>query len=82
MFLNESPFWGNWGMPAQQAVIQQIAPDTFVNLMQQRFAPYFASLICFRIPASNPPTYQVNIVTFQGAALTTVAAGGMLTTPQ
>ena len=80
--LNESPFFGDWGLPAHPSVIQQLPPDTWVNLMQQRFARFFASLIVFRVPGSNPPTYQVNAVTLQGAVLTVVAAGGVLTTPQ
>lgn len=63
--LNESPFWANWGIPAKPSVVQQIAPDYYVALMQQRFSPYFASLIIARI-LSNPPTYRVNLVTQQG----------------
>lgn len=66
--LSESPFYSNWGLPAKQSVIQQVAPDVYVNLMQQRFAQYFASLIITR-QSGNPPTYRVNITTQQGAVL-------------
>ena len=69
--LNESPFYADRGLPAHQSVIQQVAPDTYVSLTQQRFAPYFASLIIFR-QSANPPTYQVNVTTLQGAQLSGV----------
>jgi hypothetical protein len=63
--LNESPFYGDWGLPARQAVIQSIAPDYNVMLTQQRFAPYFASLLVSRV-GDNPPTYLINATTKQG----------------
>ena len=66
--LNESPFYGDWGIPAHSSVVQQIPPDYNIMLTQQRFAPYFASLIISRI-SSNPPTYQVNVTTNYGAVL-------------
>lgn len=66
--LNESPFYGDWGIPAHPSVVQQIPPDYNVMLTQQRFAPYFASLIVSRISA-NPPTYRVSATTNYGAIL-------------
>lgn len=66
--LNESPFYASWGIPAYPSVLQQIPPDYYVQLTQQRFAPYFASLTVTRVSA-NPPTYQINLLTKQGAAL-------------
>ena len=66
--LGESPLASNWGIPAPQSVIQQVAPDVYVNLMQQRFAQYFASLIITRVSAS-PPKYKINATTLQGAVL-------------
>ena len=42
--LEESPFYGNYGIPAQQSVINQIAPNLAVNNTQNQYAPYFASL--------------------------------------
>jgi len=64
--LGESPFWGDWGIPAKPSVVQQVFPDYYVALMQQRFAQYFAALIIAKIPGSVP-TYQVNATTHQGA---------------
>src|SRR5580658_3468730 len=58
--LNESPFFGQNGIPAQQAVNQQVAPDYYVTLTQQQFSQYFAFLTITR--QQNPtPTYRVNI---------------------
>jgi hypothetical protein len=63
--LNESPFYGNWGLPAHPSVVQQLFPTLYVSLTQQRFAPFFASLT---ITAQQLPTpvYQVNLTTSQG----------------
>jgi hypothetical protein len=66
LILGESPFFANYGLPSEQAVIQQIAPDYHVSLTQQRFSQYFASLIISRIPGSLTPTYRVNILTRAG----------------
>lgn len=72
--LGESPFWADWGIPAVQSVQSQVAPDYFVALMQQRFAPRFASLIITNVsrPPSGRnqrpvPTYDVKILTHRGA---------------
>jgi len=71
---NESPFYANWGIPSQQAVIQQVFPDLFVALTQQQMAPYFSSLIIAKIPAYNQrgpyPSYTVNVTLLNGAAVT------------
>jgi hypothetical protein len=70
--LGESPFFGNWGIPAEQSVLQQIVPDYYVNRIQQQFAPYFASLIIVREDVVEPPnqrpvpTWRVSVVTQQG----------------
>ena len=66
--LNESPFWANWGIPAQQSVVQQIFPDYYVALIQQRYSVYFASLAIQKVN-SLTPTYRINIVTNQGATV-------------
>lgn len=78
--INESPFWGNWGIPARQSVMTQTAPDYYVTLMQQRFAPLFASLIITKNPPaaatrdSRPtPTYTVNLLTHQGVRVGPIA---------
>lgn len=77
--LGESPFFGNWGLPAHQSIMTMVAPDFYVNLTQQRFAPLFASLIVQKVqggtpqvppPFSDPsPTYQVRAITHSGAIL-------------
>ena len=61
----ESPFFSNFGIPAQRSVVQQVFPDFYVNLTQQQYAPYFASLQITK-QESTTPTYDVNIVTTNG----------------
>ena len=61
----ESPFFANYGIPAQRSVMQQVFPDFYVTLTQQQFTPFFASLQVSKLP-SPMPTYDVNIVTTQG----------------
>lgn len=65
--LNESPFYSQYGLPAEQAIVQQVAPDFYVFRTQQLFAKYFASLIIARDPTITEPTYKVSVVTNQGA---------------
>lgn len=65
--LGESPFWGNWGIPAHQSVETQIAPDFYVNFTQQNFAQRFAALTVAKTD-DNPPTYQINSTFFNGTA--------------
>lgn len=63
--LNESPFYAQFGIPAHQSVVQQVFPDFYVALTQQKYAPHFASLIISK--QNNPsPTYRVDITTHQG----------------
>ena len=55
---------------AKQSVMQQVAPDYNMQLTQNRFAKYFASLQVTKINnGNNPPTYQVNVITQQGFSL-------------
>ena len=64
----ESPFYGNWGIPAQQSIVQQVFPDYFVRQVKQQFSPYFAGLTIQRL-ASPTPTYNVRAVTHSGTTL-------------
>jgi hypothetical protein len=64
---NESPFYANYGIPAQLAVAQRVFPDIYVFQTQQQFAPYFASLIISRMGNQFPPTYLINLTTLTGA---------------
>lgn len=66
--LNESPFWANYGIPAQQAIAQQVAPDYYVANIQKFYSQFFASLIVVR-QDTNPPTYGISAVTFAGATI-------------
>ena len=74
--LGESPFYGSYGIPGAQSVITQVAPDYYVMLTQQRYAPYFASLVITKRPntvtnlkQSPVPTYDVSVITHQGVRL-------------
>lgn len=70
---NESPFYANYGLPAQRSIIQQIAPDFDVMKTQSQFSQYFASLIIARQLSSfgEPPTYNVNVVLNNGTKIMT-----------
>jgi hypothetical protein len=69
--LAESPFYANYGIPAQKSVLSQIYPDWYVTLTQQFFSGYFANLSITRVPDDDAlnyqPTYSVSIITNQGA---------------
>lgn len=73
LVLGESPFYANYGIPAQQAVIQQVFPDYYVAQTQSQFTPYFASLIISSLNLPDP-TYRVDITTNVGTRLTEVIA--------
>lgn len=66
LILGESPFHANYGIPANQALIQQVFPDFYVNQTQQQFAGFFGSLMITKENAFNP-TYRVNVVRQSGA---------------
>jgi hypothetical protein len=71
--LNESPFYGDWGIPAHPSVVQQIAPDFYVTLTQQRFAPYFAALTVAKVPGRQP-TYAINVTFVDGTKMQATVA--------
>jgi hypothetical protein len=66
--LGESPFYANYGIPAQRAVIQQVFPDYYVTITQQQFSNFFASLTITKAQLPTP-TYNVDIVTTQGTKI-------------
>ena len=72
--LGESPFWASNGIPAQQSVITQVLPDYYATQTQTFWAPNFASLVITRVPQSSPPTYNMNVVCFNGAQLSLTIA--------
>lgn len=63
---NESPFYANWGIPAQQSVIQQVFPDFYVAQTQQQFSGFFGALTIAKV-ASEDPYYRVNVTFHSGA---------------
>jgi hypothetical protein len=66
--LNESPMFGNYGIPAQQSIVTQILPDYYVTQTQQYFASYFLALIVTR-KSKTDPSYAVNATANPGATL-------------
>lgn len=70
----ESPFFANYGIPAQQSILTQVYPDFYVAQMQSKFSPYFASLSISRRQAAadeNPPVtvYNVDVITNSGVSI-------------
>ncbi len=74
LFLGESPFNANYGIPAQRSVVTQIFPDFYVDQTQRQFSKYFASLIISKVIGTTTPTYDVNLVTNQGVKIVTQIA--------
>ncbi len=68
--LGESPFFANYGIPAQQSVMTQIFPDFYTYQTQSQFAQYFVSLTVQKVQASTP-TYDITAVTHTGAVIET-----------
>ena len=75
--LNESPFYADYGIPAQRSVVTQIFPDYYVVVTQKKFAPYFSSLQISKQSAPMP-TYLINLVTKQGVPFQTVVGNTTL----
>ena len=65
---NESPFFADYGIAAEQSVQTQTAPDYDIARTQRQFAPYFASLVIARAN-TNPPTYNITVITLQGTVI-------------
>lgn len=43
-------------------------PDYYVNMVQQQFAGYFASLAISRVDGAENPTYNIDVVFFNGTS--------------
>ena len=71
--LGESPVYANYGIPAQRSVMQQVFPDYYVQVTQQQFAQFFASLIISKVQ-SDTPTYNVDVLTTYGTKITNQVA--------
>ena len=71
--LGESPFFSNYGIPAHESVVTQIAPDLYMTIIQQQFAPYFSYLSLTRLPDTQDdrgapvPTYSYKAQFHTGA---------------
>ncbi len=63
--LGESPFYANFGIPAKPSIVQQVAPDFYLTVIQQQFSRYFANLVIARDPGPDP-VYRVNVTTNAG----------------
>ena len=68
--LGESPFFGNYGIPAHQSVVTQVFPDFYAMQTQSQYAGYFSALSITRVPGSFPPVYNVKASAHSGAILT------------
>jgi len=66
--LNESPFYSNYGIPAQQSVMTQLFPDYYTYQTQKQFRQYFVSLAVSKV-ASPTPTYDITAVTHSGTVI-------------
>ena len=66
---NESPIYGNYGIPGQQSIMTQIAPDAAVNRTQGQYASYFSNLIVMRDPNAFNPTYNVTVTFLNGTTV-------------
>jgi hypothetical protein len=66
--LNESPFYAQFGIPAQPSVITQIFPDFYVNYIQSQYAQYFTSLKILKVPIQYP-YYDIYAVTHIGSTI-------------
>jgi hypothetical protein len=70
--LNESPFFANFGIPARESVLSQVAPDFYAAFTQQQYAQFFATLLMTKRPAErlgSPPTYDIQVITHVGVKL-------------
>jgi hypothetical protein len=70
----ESPFYANYGIPAENSVLTQIPPDFAINRTQSQYAPYFASLTVIKQQNTLNPTYNINAVFLNGTTISTVVA--------
>lgn len=65
----ESPFYANYGIPAHQSVMSQIAPDAAINRTQTQYAPYFANLTIARQQNLPQPTYNISAIFQNGTVI-------------
>ena len=68
LFLEESPFFADVGIPARESVLQQVFPDFYVARTQQQFSQYFSALLVSKLPTSDPE-YNISVTFKNGAVL-------------
>lgn len=84
--LGESPFFGNYGIPAHPSVVLQVFPDFYMVRTQQQFAGFFASLIVTPAPIAQGaadsddgrpvPAYNISVLTNYGSVIGVTTAPG------
>lgn len=72
--INESPFYANYGIPAQTSVQTQIPPDLALNNTQRQYSLYFKSLTILRQQNIPTPTYNIKAVFLDGTTIQSVIA--------
>lgn len=70
----ESPIYANYGIPGEQSVMTQIAPDAAVTRTQSQFAQYFSSLTIMRDQNASNPTYNISAVFLNGTVIQQIAS--------
>ena len=70
----ESPFYANYGIPAQNSVNTQIPPDLAVNRTQTQYAPYFANLTVVKQQNTLNPIYNISAVFQNGTIISSMVA--------
>ena len=70
----ESPFYANYGIPAQNSVYTQIPPDLAVNRTQTQYAPFFANLTVVKQQNTLNPTYNISAVFQNGTTISSMVA--------
>ncbi len=70
----ESPFYGNYGLPAKESVMGQLAPDAAVARTVAQYSQYFAALSATAIPGATMPTYAIRAVRPDGSINTSPIA--------
>lgn len=81
--LGESPFFGQYGIPAHESVVTQIFPDFYLAYTQQQYSGFFASLLLTPAPIAQgsadsfaagqdgapAPRYNISVLTNYGARI-------------
>ena len=64
--LGESPFFVQYGIPAHQSIIEQVAPDYYVNQVQQQYANYFLNINITKNEDEDHPNYNIDVTLLNG----------------